>query len=233
MLPPGERRSATSTTAFSRSRSRPTAAASSTASGSRTGRGTRVDPWRPRPTFDAGTSCSRSERGPMSAKGSRRSCRLLGIPDLISFAGGFPDPTTFPRERASALLDEFAVSGEANAFQYAPTRGLAGPLDALAGRLESTQGRRPDDDELLITSGAIEGARARRQVVPRPRRPRRRRGADVPRRDHGLPRLRGRDRRRADGRARAARRRARAVDSQGVCARSSSTRSRTTRTRPA
>jgi 2-aminoadipate transaminase len=82
---------------------------------------------------------------------------LLGLPDLISFAGGFPDPSTFPRERASALLDEFAESGESNAFQYAPTRGLAGALDALAGRLEATQDRRPEDAELLITSGAIEG----------------------------------------------------------------------------
>ena len=82
---------------------------------------------------------------------------LLGLPNLISFAGGFPDPTTFPRERASALLDEFAASGEARAFQYAPTRGLAGALDALAGRLEATQGRRPEDTELVITSGAIEG----------------------------------------------------------------------------
>jgi 2-aminoadipate transaminase len=82
---------------------------------------------------------------------------LLGLPDLISFAGGFPDPATFPRERASALLDEFAESGESNAFQYAPTRGLAGALDALAGRLDATQGRRPEDTELLITSGAIEG----------------------------------------------------------------------------
>ena len=44
---------------------------------------------------------------------------LLGLPDLISFAGGFPDPSTFPRERASALLDEFAESAESNAFQYA------------------------------------------------------------------------------------------------------------------
>ena len=51
---------------------------------------------------------------------------LLGLPDLISFAGGFPDPSTFPRERASALLGEFAASGEANAFQYAPTRGPGG-----------------------------------------------------------------------------------------------------------
>ena len=82
---------------------------------------------------------------------------FLGVPDLISFAGGFPDPLTFPRERASALLAEFAAAGEASAFQYAPTRGLAGPLDALAGRLETLQGRRPAEDELLITSGAIEG----------------------------------------------------------------------------
>jgi 2-aminoadipate transaminase len=81
---------------------------------------------------------------------------MLGMPDLISFAGGFPDPETFPRERVSALVQEFVATGEASAFQYTPTRGLAGPLDALAGRLESEQGRRPGDDELLITSGAIE-----------------------------------------------------------------------------
>jgi 2-aminoadipate transaminase len=81
---------------------------------------------------------------------------LLGVPDLISFAGGFPDPQTFPREHIAALLAEFVASGETSAFQYAPTRGLAGPLDALAGRIEAQQGRRPVDDELLITSGAIE-----------------------------------------------------------------------------
>ncbi len=81
---------------------------------------------------------------------------FLGRPDVISFAGGFPDPRTFPRERASELLAEFAAAGEASAFQYAPTRGLSGPLDALAGRIETLQGRRPADDELVITSGAIE-----------------------------------------------------------------------------
>jgi 2-aminoadipate transaminase len=54
------------------------------------------------------------------------------------------------------LLEEFAASGESAAFQYTPTQGLAGTLDAVAGRIESLQGRRPDDDELLITSGGIE-----------------------------------------------------------------------------
>ncbi len=81
---------------------------------------------------------------------------LLGMPDVISFAGGFPDPETFPRERISALLQEFVEAGELSAFQYAPTRGLAGPLDAFADRLETLQGRRPAEDELSITSGAIE-----------------------------------------------------------------------------
>ena len=81
---------------------------------------------------------------------------FLGRPDLISFAGGFPDPLTFPRERASALVAEFAAAGEAPPFQYTPTRGLAGTLDAVAGRLETLQGRRPADDELVITSGGIE-----------------------------------------------------------------------------
>jgi 2-aminoadipate transaminase len=80
---------------------------------------------------------------------------LLGRPDVISFAGGFPDPETFPRERVAALLQEFAA-GESTAFQYAPTRGLAGALDVLADRLERQQGSRPTEDELLITSGGIE-----------------------------------------------------------------------------
>ena len=81
---------------------------------------------------------------------------LLGRPDVISFAGGFPDPETFPRAHVATLLQEFASAGESTAFQYAPTRGLEGALGALADRLERLQGLRPADDELLITSGGIE-----------------------------------------------------------------------------
>jgi 2-aminoadipate transaminase len=81
---------------------------------------------------------------------------LLANPDLISFAGGFPDPLTFPAERAAQLLSELAAAGDVSAFQYSPTQGLAGTRDALAARLESLQGTRPADDELLVTSGGIE-----------------------------------------------------------------------------
>ena len=73
---------------------------------------------------------------------------LLGDPGLISFAGGFPDPRTFPAERVA----ELAAGLDGRAFQYAPTQGLEGTRDVLAGRLD----RRPADDELLVTSGGIE-----------------------------------------------------------------------------
>lgn len=81
---------------------------------------------------------------------------LAGDTSLLSFAGGFPDPRTFPLERISVLIQELVASGDVGAFQYAPTRGLAGPLDALAHRLGQHQARRPADDELMVTSGAIE-----------------------------------------------------------------------------
>jgi 2-aminoadipate transaminase len=80
----------------------------------------------------------------------------LAQPDLISFAGGFPDPATFPAERTAELVQELAGAGDASAFQYAPTRGLAGARDAIASRIETLQGVRPADDELLVTSGGIE-----------------------------------------------------------------------------
>src|SRR5436190_9820916 len=81
---------------------------------------------------------------------------LVGIPDLISFAGGFPDAETFPRARVAALLAELADAGEVSAFQYAPTQGLQGARDAFADRIEAAQGVRPGEDELIVTSGAIE-----------------------------------------------------------------------------
>jgi 2-aminoadipate transaminase len=81
---------------------------------------------------------------------------LAARTDVISFSGGFPDPETFPAERAVELLQELVSAGDTSAFQYAPTQGLPGPLDVFASRLDSQQGRRPEDVELMITSGGIE-----------------------------------------------------------------------------
>ena len=80
----------------------------------------------------------------------------LADPSLISFAGGFPDAQTFPGGTAAELLDGLAAAGDSTPFQYSPTRGLPGPLDAFAARIETTQGRRPEAAELMLTSGGIE-----------------------------------------------------------------------------
>src|SRR4051794_17561900 len=67
----------------------------------------------------------------------------VGRPDLISFAGGFPDPLTFPAEQTATILQDLASAGDVAAFQYAPTRGLAGTRDAMSSRIEALQGARP------------------------------------------------------------------------------------------
>jgi 2-aminoadipate transaminase len=73
---------------------------------------------------------------------------LANARDVISFAGGFPDPATFPVERFRELFEGL----DATAFQYAPTAGLPGTRDFLAGRLDP----RPEENGLLVTSGSIE-----------------------------------------------------------------------------
>jgi 2-aminoadipate transaminase len=73
---------------------------------------------------------------------------LANVRDVVSFAGGFPDPATFPADR----LQQLFAGLDASAFQYAPTTGLPGLRDFLAGRLDPT----PEEGGLLVTSGSIE-----------------------------------------------------------------------------
>ncbi|HWM14661.1 MAG TPA: PLP-dependent aminotransferase family protein, partial [Gaiellaceae bacterium] len=54
------------------------------------------------------------------------------------------------------ILRELAERGDASPFQYSPTEGLPGPRDYVAGRLERIDGRRPEEGELMLTSGAVE-----------------------------------------------------------------------------
>jgi 2-aminoadipate transaminase len=81
---------------------------------------------------------------------------LAGAKDVIALAGGIPDPQTFPGPVLAEILGELMEAGDASPLQYAPTEGLPGPRDFVAGRLERLEERRPTDGELLLTSGGIE-----------------------------------------------------------------------------
>ncbi|CAN5666609.1 PLP-dependent aminotransferase family protein [soil metagenome] len=80
---------------------------------------------------------------------------LANKTDLISFAGGFPDPATFPGAELAGHFERLVADRDVSAFQYAPVAGLPGPRAFIADRLER-DGARPEEDELIITSGAIE-----------------------------------------------------------------------------
>ena len=81
---------------------------------------------------------------------------LSGASDVISFAGGFPDPETFPGEALTDIMQELVASGDPTAFQYGPTEGLPGFRDFLSEMLRGREGRRPDEPDLLVTSGGVE-----------------------------------------------------------------------------
>jgi 2-aminoadipate transaminase len=81
---------------------------------------------------------------------------LSGRTDIISFSGGLPDPATLPGEALAELVRNVTAGGDASAIQYAPVKGLPGPLDYVASRLEAYEGRRLAPEDLMITSGCIE-----------------------------------------------------------------------------
>jgi len=82
---------------------------------------------------------------------------LAAVPGIISFAGGFPAPETFPRAALSTIMSELVESADFSAFQYSPIEGLPSMLELVAERLEHLEGQRPETGELLITSGGIDG----------------------------------------------------------------------------
>jgi 2-aminoadipate transaminase len=98
----------------------------------------------------------------MAAGGGDAIARIMALStatDIISFSGGFPDPATFPTAALPELLDRVLAEGAVTALQYAPTAGLPSTRAWLRDRLAAREGRRPGEDELMVTSGGIEALR--------------------------------------------------------------------------
>lgn len=77
--------------------------------------------------------------------------------DVITFSGGFPDPSTFPIDVLGDIAAHLVRQDAAVALQYAPTQGLPGLRNYLADRLQMIEGSRPEPGQLLVTSGGIDG----------------------------------------------------------------------------
>lgn len=92
--------------------------------------------------------------GRMKASEIRELLKLLDQPDIISFAGGIPDPALFPAAAFRDAMDR-ALTGPAAgaALQYSVSEGYKPLREWIAGRMASI-GIPCSPDQVLITSGS-------------------------------------------------------------------------------
>lgn len=87
-------------------------------------------------------------------KGSaiRESFKALSRPGMISFAGGMPDPSTYPVEEINTIANEIFSETPITALQYGITEGYAPLIEQTRKRLSNAK-IGSEDDSLIITSG--------------------------------------------------------------------------------
>ena len=95
---------------------------------------------------------SRSQR--MRASEIRELLKLLDQPDIISFAGGIPDPALFPAEAfQNAFASILSPERQEQALQYSVSEGYLPLRSWIAGQMQQL-GIACSVDNILITSGS-------------------------------------------------------------------------------
>lgn len=98
------------------------------------------------------TLATRSSR--MKASEIRELLKLLDQPEIISFAGGIPDPALFPVDAyAAAYAEALAEGGAAQALQYSVSEGHLPLRQWIAGQMAAL-GIPCGPGNILITSGS-------------------------------------------------------------------------------
>ena len=98
-----------------------------------------------------------SRTGRMHASESRELLKLLSRPDIISFAGGIPDPELFPTDAFRSAFDNIMTGPEQNsALQYAPSEGY-GPLREWLVEYMARIGVSCELENIVMMSGSQQG----------------------------------------------------------------------------
>jgi len=77
----------------------------------------------------------------------------LRVPDLISFAPGFPASDMFAWEEFRDIAQRVLDGADASVLQYGPTRGYGPLVDALP-QILAERGIRATPDEVIVTTGS-------------------------------------------------------------------------------
>lgn len=103
--------------------------------------------WRPR-------LAARAAR--MQASEIRELLKVIERPGVISFAGGIPDPSLFPKEEAAATYSAVLAEAGPAALQYSVSEGDPALRDWIVRHM-ATLGVPCGPENILITSGAQQG----------------------------------------------------------------------------
>ncbi len=79
--------------------------------------------------------------------------KMTQQPGMISFAGGLPDPDTFPVEGFASCADVLARDGR-TVLQYGASEGYPPLREAIIEMMAARLGYSPQPEELLVTSGS-------------------------------------------------------------------------------
>ncbi|MFN9847143.1 MAG: PLP-dependent aminotransferase family protein, partial [Alphaproteobacteria bacterium] len=86
----------------------------------------------------------------------RELLKLLDQPDILSFAGGIPDPALFPVEAIQAVCAEVLAGAGAQALQYSVSEGLPSLRRWIAARVTGV-GAPGDAGHNLLNAGGRPG----------------------------------------------------------------------------
>lgn len=84
----------------------------------------------------------------------REILKVTQQPEVISFAGGLPNPGLFPVEEVAAAAAKVLSDEGRNALQYSTTEGYLPLREFIAQRYLRKSGLKIDPDEILITNGS-------------------------------------------------------------------------------
>ncbi len=90
----------------------------------------------------------------VNASTIREICRLAGMKDFISLAGGWPNPDTFPYDFTRKAIAKLMRARTGDALQYGMSEGLLPLRQWFQGWLKEREGIEAGIDEIIITAGS-------------------------------------------------------------------------------
>ena len=93
--------------------------------------------------------------------------KLGDDPGLISFGGGYPDPSLFPIKELNEIYSSLLIPERADVLQYTASNGLPGLRAEVAKRL-TRDGMPCTEDDVLIVQGAQQGLDMAAKLVVNP-----------------------------------------------------------------